>query len=151
MSNTMMSMTAARPAAKKDCGCGCGGSGSDCCEIECLVHPRFFCGQLLADQDLTAMVDWVKAKGALARYRHGWGVVCGLDVHCGKGGTVTVSPGYAMDCCGRDIVVCEETPFDLTSCWKRPNDPCDNGASQLNFLTRCWDVVWVPWWWSCAW
>jgi len=129
MSNTMMSMTAARPAAKKDCGCGCGGSGSDCCEIECLVHPRFFCGQLLADQDLTALVDWVKAKGALARYRHGWGVVCGLDVHCGKGGKVTVSPGYAMDCCGRDIVVCEETPFDLTSCWKRPNDPCDNGAA----------------------
>ena len=129
MSDTM-SMTAARSAAKKDCGCGCGGSGTDCCEIECLVHPRFFCGQLLADQDLTALVDWVKAKGTLARYRHGWGVVCGLEVHCGKDGSVTVSPGYAMDCCGRDIVVCEETPFPLAPCWKRPNDPCGVGAAQ---------------------
>jgi len=126
----LMTMTAARSAAKKDCGCGCSGSGGDCCELECLVHPRFFCGQLLADQDLTALVDWVKAKGALARYRHGWGVVCGLDVHCGSRGTITVSPGYAMDCCGRDIVVCDETKFDLAQCWKRPEDPCGNGAAQ---------------------
>src|SRR5436190_12655870 len=94
-------MTAPKSATtKKPCDCGCSGT-AECCELECLVQPRFFCGQLLADQDLTAMVDWVKAKAALQRFRDGWGVVCGLDVHCGKGGTVTVTPGYAIDCCGR--------------------------------------------------
>jgi len=141
----MMTMTAARPAAKKECGCGCSGSATDCCELECLVHPRFFCGQLLADQDLTALVDWIKAKGALARYRHGWGIVCGLDVHCGKGGTITVSPGYAMDCCGRDVVVCDETPFDLAPCWKRPNDPCAAGAAQsAGMASVLWTDVSIP-------
>lgn len=131
----MMTMTAVRSADKKDCGCG-GGSHADCCQLECLVHPRFFCGQLLADQDLTALVDWVKAKSALARYRHGWGVVCGLDIHCGKRGTITVSPGYAMDCCGRDIVVCDETPFDLSPCWQRPDDPCAGTAVVRNQAMR---------------
>jgi hypothetical protein len=117
-------MTAEPGSAKKNCDCGCG--SHDCCELECLVQPRFFCGQLLADQDLTAMVDWVKAKTALARYRDGWGVACGLNVQCGKRGTVTVTPGYALDCCGRDVVVCEEATFDFKDCWKR-SDPCANG------------------------
>jgi len=110
---------------KKDCDCGCG--PADCCELDCLVQPRFFCGQLLADQDLTAMVDWVKAKSALARFRHGWGVVCGLDVHCGKGGSVTVSPGYALDCCGRDIVLCKDDSLGFKDCWPRGDDPCSQG------------------------
>ena len=125
-------MTAEPHSARKNCDCGC--EPQECCELECLVQPRFFCGQLLADQDLTAMVDWVKAKTGLARYRHGWGVVCGLDVHCGKRGVVTVSPGYALDCCGRDIVVCEEASYDLTKCWKRPSDPCGDG--DLHALRR---------------
>jgi len=107
------------------CDCKC--PPPDCCELECLVQPRFFCGQLLADQDLTAMVDWVKGKAALARYRHGWGIVCGLDVHCGKGGSVTVSPGYALDCCGHDIVLCKEDALQLKDCWQRGDDPCAPG------------------------
>jgi hypothetical protein len=118
-------MPAHKGAPSKPCGCGCSGSGSsECCELECLVQPRFFCGQLLADQDLTAMVDWVKAKSALQRFRDGWGVVCGLDVHCGTGGTVTVTPGYALDCCGRDVVLCKETSFNAADCWQRDPDPC---------------------------
>jgi hypothetical protein len=122
-------------AKKKDCGCG-GGGGAECCELECLVQPRFFCGQLLADQDLTAIVDWVKTKSALARFRHGWGVVCGLDVHCGTGGNVTVSPGYALDCCGRDIVVCEPKTFDVSGCWPSDDDPCNSTATHKHAAAR---------------
>lgn len=122
-------MSAHKSAPSKPCGCGCSGTGSSgCCELECLVQPRFFCGQLLADQDLTAMVDWVKAKAALQRFRDGWGVVCGLDVQCGKGGTVTVTPGYAIDCCGRDVVLCKETSFNAADCWQRDPDPCREPA-----------------------
>ena len=113
------------------CDCGCSGT-AECCELECLVQPRFFCGQLLADQDLTAMVDWVKAKAALQRFRDGWGVVCGLDVHCGRGGTVTVTPGYAIDCCGRDVVLCKETSFNVAGCWQRDPDPCREISAPAN-------------------
>lgn len=127
MVTTALAEHSAHGHATKRCDCGCD-SKPDCCELECLVQPRFFCGQLLADQDLTALVDWVKAKSGLSRFRHGWGIVCGLDVHCGRNGTVRVSPGYALDCCGRDVVVCEETTFDLTGCWQRPEDPCGNGS-----------------------
>lgn len=128
-------MPAHKSASSKPCGCGCSGSpgSSECCELECLVQPRFFCGQLLADQDLTAMVDWVKAKSALQRFRDGWGVVCGLDVHCGKGGIVTVTPGYATDCCGRDVVLCRETSFNAADCWRRDPDPCrEAGGADAN-------------------
>ena len=126
-----MTTMSAEHSANKKCDCGCD-SKPDCCELECLVQPRFFCGQLLADQDLTALVDWVKAKTGLARYRHGWGIVCGLDVHCGPSGSVRVTPGYALDCCGRDIVICEETTYPISDCWQRPEDPCGNGALRRN-------------------
>jgi hypothetical protein len=50
------------------------------------------------------------------KHLHGWGIVCGLQVHCGPDDperpgdrlTVTVRPGYAIDCEGNDIVLDEE-------------------------------------------
>jgi len=127
----MITMTATQQDTKT--GCNCGGDGhAECCELECLVQPRFFCGQLLADQDLTAIVDWVKAKSGLSRFRHGWGIVCGLEVHGETKGSINVAPGYALDCCGRDVVVCEQTTFDLTTCWQRPADPCNDNGSTAN-------------------
>lgn len=40
----------------------------------------------------------------------GYGVVCGLDVQCGPDGRhVVVTPGLAIDKCGREIVVPERT------------------------------------------
>jgi hypothetical protein len=100
-----------------------------------LVQPRFFCGQLLSDQDLTTMLDWVKGKNALTRYRHGWGVVCGLEVRCecspASGTVIGVSPGYAIDCCGNDIVICCDAKFDLSSCCQPPAPPCNGSAPAL--------------------
>lgn len=107
------------------CNCGCSDCTGQCCELECLVQPRFFCGQLLTDQDLGVLLDWVKGKTALSRYRHGWGVVCGLEVECDAAeGHVSIRPGYAVDCCGNDIIVCERAGFDLTKFCKPEQDPC---------------------------
>jgi hypothetical protein len=129
-----------RPARPGDCGCGCGGKcgcEARCCDLECLVRPNFFCGQVLTDADLDAMVDWARTRFGLARYRHGWGVACGLDVTCShprggddccpdpKGPVVYVNPGYAIDCCGNDLVVCEPMPVDLGEVCRPPEDPCD--------------------------
>jgi hypothetical protein len=112
-----------------DCGCGCGCTPCDGgCGLECLERPRFFCGQLLTDADLTALVDWTRARLALVRHRDGWGVVCGLDVRCNprKPSSVVIGEGYAISCCGSDIVVCEPAVVDLSTKCRPPKSPCDD-------------------------
>jgi hypothetical protein len=108
-------------------GCGCGGSsaavavkgaggcgcGSNCgCDVsltgEGFVRPRFFGGMLLTEDDLQAAIDYSVAKRKLTnRHVIGAGVVCGLEVRCHPcdTGKVSVSPGYAIECCGNDILV----------------------------------------------
>lgn len=103
-----------------ECGCGCGG-GSTTATGGCgcgghdaaltrtgFVRPRFFAGMLLTEDDLQATVDYASTKRRLTnRYVIGAGVVCGLDVtpdRCDPA-VVVVSPGYAIECCGNDILV----------------------------------------------
>jgi hypothetical protein len=98
------------------CPCGCAPCDETCCELECAERPRFYCGQLLGEDDLTTLVDWTRVRLRRNRYHHGWGIVCGLNVHCDpKNPTgVILGEGYAVDCCGEDIVVCKDTPVDLS-------------------------------------
>ena len=112
--------------ATKGCDCGVPTCDGACCDLDCLVQPRFFCGQLLTDRDLTALLTWTQDKFRLSRYRDGWGVVCGLNVSCDQEnpGHVIVEPGYALDCCGNDILVCEPARFDLSDACRREEDPC---------------------------
>ncbi|MCY0916456.1 hypothetical protein [Massilia antarctica] len=135
-----------KPAQAAGCGC-CGGQcgcDSRCCELDCLVRPHFFCGQLLTDADLAAMVEWTRARLALARYRDGWGIACGLDLSCSAPGgagscragqpadagpAVYLNAGYALDCCGNDLVVCEPIRVDLGPACRAPDDPCDPRAT----------------------
>ena len=104
-----------RHAAQEPCRCGCADCAKRCCRLECLVQPRFYCGQLLTDTDLNALLQWTQQKLRLGRYHHGWGVVHGLHVRLDPKDPlgIVVAPGYAVDCCGDDIVVCEDYPFSL--------------------------------------
>jgi len=80
---------------------------------------------VLTDDDLKALVDWTNAKAALQRFKTGWGVACGLEISCWhneKASGVKVSEGYAVDCCGRDIVVCQPLTFQIPC--DKPFDPC---------------------------
>lgn len=108
------------------CHCGCSDCGGECCALECPTKPNFFCGQVLTDDDLKALVDWTSAKSALQRFREGWGVSCGLEVSCShepkQESRVVVGPGYAIDCCGRDIVVCDPIYYDFKC--EQAFDPC---------------------------
>jgi hypothetical protein len=108
------------------CQCGCAECQGNCCQLDCLERPRFYCGQLLTDQDLTALVRWTQDKFRLKRYRDGWGVVCGLDVYCDHKheGRIMVGPGYAVSCCGDDIIVCKEDSLDLSDACRDDKDPC---------------------------
>jgi hypothetical protein len=111
----------AKPAASP---CRCGGKGpcgqSCSCQESCggqeFRRPVFFEGQLLTEDDLQALESYVVRKNRL-HMRHFWGdgVVCGLDVQphpCSKSKLI-VSPGYALDCCGNDIVLACPKELDI--------------------------------------
>jgi hypothetical protein len=74
-----------------------------------LERVTFYDGQRLTAHDLS------EAQRALRELRwlhnrslHAWGIAFGLSVSGQKGDTqVTVSPGYALDCHGREIVLTE--------------------------------------------
>ncbi len=93
-----------------------------CGGVECFERPRFFGGQLLTDKDLEAAQRYVIEKNKLHnRYLVGTGVVCGLAVRCDPccDGSVTVEPGYAIDCCGNDIVLCQPETFNILDCLEK--------------------------------
>lgn len=70
------------------------------------TRPRYFTGQLLTPADFTAEQDYHVTKHRLHnRGLHGWGIVCGLEMVAAADGSVTVSPGIALDRLGREIVV----------------------------------------------
>ncbi len=121
--------TAVQPASHvaEPCGCQAPDHGAS---PPCLVMPRFACGQLLTDDDLNQLMAWASDKHRLARLRDGWGVVCGLEVTCDPQcpSGIVVRPGYAVDCCGRDVVVCGDAPqarLDLAAaCGVEAPAPC---------------------------
>jgi hypothetical protein len=86
-----------------------------CTGLQCLERTRFFAGQLLTEADLNNEQSYLLAKNRLHnRYLHGWGVVCGLQVLCSNcEGWVTIEPGYAIDPCGNDIIVCSTQGFNV--------------------------------------
>jgi hypothetical protein len=103
------------------CGgdCGCGSAGGSCgCNEGVMVRPSFFAGQLLTDDDLQALTNYVVTKQRMHnRFLIGSGVACGLAVTCHPcgGGRVIVQPGYAVDCCGNEIVVPCAVELDINA------------------------------------
>ena len=118
-------LTASRETHPAACCCPA------CAGLECLERPRFFAGQLLTESELNSEQAYVVAKNRLHnRYLHGPGVVCGLQVGCDPcDGWVTIAPGYAIDPCGNDLVVCEGQRLNVAELIARCKDtgpaPCD--------------------------
>jgi len=101
---------------------------------------------LLTEDDLQASIDYAVGKHRLTnRYVFGSGVVCGLGLECEpcERGSVVVAPGYAIDCCGNDIVVgCPETVdiLALVQALRATNgtdcgDPCDDDPCTYYYLS----------------
>jgi hypothetical protein len=78
-----------------------------------IQRPRYFEGQVLAAEDLTAGLEYTRAQAARHnRLVHRWGIVTGLQLtatpRTGSGASwveVTVSAGMAIDGTGREIVL----------------------------------------------
>jgi hypothetical protein len=98
--------------------CGCGGAGCAICQTQLYVRPQFFAGQLLTEDDLQSLEEYVLAKNRLHNRRlFGEGVVCGFQVlchPCGEG-RVLVQPGYSLDCCGNDIELSCKVELDINA------------------------------------
>lgn len=114
-----------------------------CGGLDCLCRPRFFAGQLLSEQDLNRLDQYILAKNRLHnRYLVGHGVVCGLQVSCDPcGNNVSVAPGYAIDPCGNDIIVCSPDTVDVCSLINActPSNKIDCGPYKDN--TTCKDAT----------
>ncbi|HMK56393.1 MAG TPA: hypothetical protein VK448_07140 [Dissulfurispiraceae bacterium] len=106
------------------------------CQIPCFERNNFFYGKLMTVRDFSAEQCYFNEKRWLInRMVHGWGVVCGLDVVAVKDNPtkVTVTTGLAIDCCGREVLVCEEQGVELvpgpSDCHTKKGE--DNGEKKL--------------------
>ena len=127
------------PATAKCCCPACVG-------LECLDRTRFFAGQLLTEADLNNEQSYWLAKSRLHnRFLHGWGVVCGMQVVCSEcDGWVTIEPGYAIDPCGNDIIVCKEQPFNVMKAIQAcctPQKTSDCSPLRATPPPTCQDVI----------
>jgi len=80
-------------------------------------RPHYFFGQVIGVDDLEQEQLYQREKARRHnRFLHGWGIVHGLEVRAGTHGTrkVTISPGYALDRHGEEIVVSRSAAVDLS-------------------------------------
>jgi hypothetical protein len=86
-------------------------------EFPVLERPLFFPGQRLTAADLVAVQAFDRELRWLHnRALHGWGVVQGYAAAGDRGATtVTVAPGYALDCLGRELVLGRELRLRIPS------------------------------------
>jgi hypothetical protein len=84
----------------ESCECGV-------CKVPHFERNNYFHGKTLSARDLAAEQYYFNEKRWLInRTILGWGVVCGLNV-CPEDSCLVVTPGLALDCCGRELLVCE--------------------------------------------
>lgn len=79
------------------------------CDIPCFERNNYFYGKRMTARDFQDEQCYFNEKRWLInRTVHGWGVVCGLDVVTPTNDEtkVEVTEGLAIDCCGREILVC---------------------------------------------
>lgn len=89
------------------------------CSTIAVERNRYYTGRYLAARDFSDEQRYhVDYRHLHNRLLHGWGVVCGLEVsphpdtECATG-WVVISAGMALDCCGREILVEGDIPYEL--------------------------------------
>lgn len=95
---------------------------------DCICPPvrnRYYYGKLLDVFHFDMEQKYFNEKRwLLNRLVSGYGVICGLNVTLGADGqSVVVSPGVAIDKCGREIIVCQPAPFLLPAPQAPPPPP----------------------------
>lgn len=97
------------------------------CDIPGFCRSYFYTGKLLTEGDLNRDQRYLIDKLRLHHIAlHGWGVVCGLMVrpHPECPDRFIVTPGLAIDDCGREIRLVKECVTLFPKPVKPPIDPC---------------------------
>lgn len=103
------------------------------CDYNNFKRVRYFHGMLMTDRDFREEQIYHNEKRKLLnRMLQGWGVVCGLGIKetSPKSSKIVITPGMALDCCGNEILVCEDFDVDLKkeTCicpdTSKDKDPC---------------------------
>ncbi|MFB2835351.1 hypothetical protein [Floridanema evergladense] len=119
----------------------------DCiaCELPTQERLNYFTGQFLTERDFQDEQSYLLGKHRQHnRYLHGYGTVCGLKVEqhpnpaC-RDRFIIIQPGFALDCCGREILVREPVYVDLDKALAPQNNGTPNGKHLLISLcyTEC--------------
>ena len=85
--------------------------------LKSFQRNRYFYGKLLTVRDFEEEQRYfIEKQRLINRLIHGEGVVCGLKVEKveDKSGFIRITPGVALDCCGREIVVPEPVEINLS-------------------------------------
>lgn len=89
------------------------------CRFVATERNRYFTGKYMAARDFRdEQVYFLSHHWLHNRLLHGWGIVCGLRVihhpnpDC-EDRWVVVRAGIAIDCCGRELILPEDTCFEL--------------------------------------
>lgn len=98
-----------------------------------LERPGFFDGQQLAPNDLEAIHEYHRELRWLHnRTLHNWGIAVGLNVSGDKGERVVrITPGYGVDCLGRDLLLSVEETLPVPAV-------SGSGAPVMYYLTICY-------------
>src|SRR5262252_10417232 len=114
------------------------------CNYGPFVRNNYFTGKLLVERDFTDETRFhLEKMRHHEQLLHGTGVVCGLKVKphsnpaC-RDRFICIEPGFAIDCCGHDIIVGEEECFDIFQLpeIKALKDQNDQGAHKLQICVR---------------
>jgi hypothetical protein len=107
----------------------------DCCDTQCGniagERNRYYTGKYMTARDFRDEQSYFLSRHRLHnRLMHGWGIVCGLAVERHKSAEcpnyVVVTPGIAIDCCGRELVLRERTAVPV---WPPPEKPAGQGGA----------------------
>jgi len=89
------------------------------CQYGPFVRNNYFTGKLLVERDFTEETRFHMEKMRHhEQLLHGTGVVCGLKVKPHPNAAcrdrfICIEPGFAVDCCGHDIIVREDECIDI--------------------------------------
>ena len=113
------------------------------CGIQRFRRNTYFNGKLLVARDFEAEQGYVVGKQRLHNsLLHGTGTVCGLKVlahpnpEC-RDKFLYITPGLAVDCCGRDIIVTEKTLIPVLDLIEQEGIDVDEPGTKDLFISLC--------------
>jgi hypothetical protein len=101
------------------------------CKLRAFEKNNYFYGKLMTVRDFVLEQNYVNDKRWLINnLLFGSGTVCGLNVSLKNGTNIVIEPGFAIDKCGREIILPENVSLTLSA-----NDTPSNGNKKAIYIS----------------